>query len=126
MIRVRMKELSRQFLSTLFMPGEEVCFSPDKYARKSVPWESLGPEMVLESQGEKVKEKYRYTKVSEDDIILVAINPIKGEKEDANVTAFRTFLVEIDDGDIYEQKQYIDVLKMPYSVCVFSGNKSRS
>lgn len=115
-----MKELSQQFLSTLFTPGEEVCLSPNKYAHKSIPWESVGPEFTVETQG----KKEELVNMSEDDIILVAINPIKGEKNDANVTAFRTFLMELDDGDVYEQKQYIDDLKMPYSVCVFSGNKS--
>lgn len=115
-----MKELSQQFLSTLFTPGEEICLSPNKYAHKSIPWENIGPEFTIETQG----KKEELVTISEDDIILVAINPIKGEKNDANVTAFRTFLMELDDGDVWEQKQYIDELKMPYSVCVFSGNKS--
>lgn len=119
-----MKEVSYKFLSALFDPGEEVCFSPNKYAYKSIPWQSLGPDMILESQGENVKEQYRFKRVSEDQIISVGINPIKGDKADANVTAYRTFLIEIDDGDVYQQKEYIEALKMPYTVCVFSGNKS--
>jgi hypothetical protein len=114
------KELSRKFLSILFTEGEEVCLSPNKYAHKSFPWENIGPEMTVETQG----KNSEFITISEDDVLLVAINPIKGEKNDANVTALRTFLMELDDGDVYEQKQYIDELKMPYSVCVFSGNKS--
>jgi hypothetical protein len=56
--------------------------------------------------------------------LLVSINPISGDRNDSNTMAFRSFLVEIDKGDLWEQKEYIEKLGMPHSVCVFSGNKS--
>lgn len=118
-----MKETSRIFLEKLFNPGEEISFSPNEYAFKSFPYDQFGDQMTLEAQG-KVEDHYRYKKVHEDDVILCCINPVKGEKNDLNVTGLRTFLIECDEGDIYEQKQYIENLKMPYTACVFSGNKS--
>ena len=62
--------------------------------------------------------------ISEEMIALVAINPVKGFRRDENVTSFRSFLVELDDGGIVEQKRYIEQMNMPYSICIFSGNKS--
>ena len=115
-----MKETTSQFLNLFFNPGEEACISPNQFGFKSIPIDRIDGQMALETQGkyEEIKDVY------EDEINLCAINPIKGERNDLNVTAFRSFLVEIDFGDVYEQKQYIDALKMPYSICVFSGNKS--
>jgi hypothetical protein len=62
--------------------------------------------------------------INENDINLVALNPISGFRTDKNVTAFRSFLIEMDEGDLLEQKKYIESLNMPYSICTFSGNKS--
>lgn len=115
-----MKDTSKNFLEKLFNPGEEISVSPNEFAYKSIPVDMFGGKMSLISQG-----KYENTyEVDEEDIILCCINPVKGEKNDLNCTGLRTFLIEIDDGDIYEQKQYIDSLKMPYTACIFSGNKS--
>jgi hypothetical protein len=115
-----MKDSSKIFLDKLFNPGEEICVSPNEYAYKSIPLDSFGGKMILESQG-KYERKFE---VDEEEIVLCAINPIKGEKNDANCMALRTFLIECDDGDIYDQKKYIESLNMPFTVCVFSGNKS--
>lgn len=116
-----MKETSKIFLEKLFNPDEEICISANKYANVSIPQYLLNEEVFqIESQ-----DKDRTIRnMREDDIELVSINPIKGDRNDENVTAFRSFLVEIDGDDVYEQKQYIESLKMPYTVCVFSGNKS--
>lgn len=115
-----MKEVVKQFLDLLFENGEEICISPSKYAFASVPKESLSSDMSLVSQS--VNRDIFY--ISEDDINLVSINPIKGDRLDSNVTAYRSFLVELDDGDLVEQMKYVESMEMPYSVCVFSGNKS--
>jgi hypothetical protein len=52
------------------------------------------------------------------------LNPIKGDRKDANVTAFRSFLIELDVGTIKEQLGTITHLGMPFSAQIFSGNKS--
>jgi hypothetical protein len=89
------------FLNLLFNPDEEVCATSNKYACESSPVSSI-----------KCKPE------------LIAINPIKGWRCDEDVTAYRTFLVELDYGPLQEQHEYVKSLDMPYSVCVFSGNKS--
>ena len=115
-----MKQSSEIFFKALFNEGEEVCVSPNKYAFSSVSQDIIGDSFNVESQN---KDREIYT-ISEDDILLVAMNPIKGDRSDRNVTALRTFLIEIDDEDLYSQKKYIEELGMPYTICIFSGNKS--
>lgn len=111
----------RNFLSVLFDSGEEVCVSDSKYANLSIPLDSLYQNSVtLVSPNPSVFPK----KVEIRDIKLIAINPIKGNREDENCTALRTFLVEVDNMPLKDQYDYIQSLKMPYSVCVFSGGKS--
>ena len=97
-----MKETTRKFLNLFFNPGEEICFSPNKYARPS-----------------EVQENF-----DENETVLVAINPIKGQRNDENVTAYRTFMVECDDGTLESQWKYIKDSNFPFSYCCFSGNKS--
>lgn len=97
-----MKETTKQFLELFFNPGEEICFSPNKYAVPS-----------------KTQDQ-----IDEDNTILVAINPIKGQRNDDNVTAYRTFMIECDDSTIEEQWKYIKDTGFPFSYCCFSGNKS--
>ena len=56
---------------------------------------------------------------------MLGINPIKGlKRSDDNVTAYRSFLVEMDGMALKQQQEYIKQLGVPYSACVFSGNKS--
>jgi len=107
-------------LSLFFNEGENICISPGKYGYHSINPLDIDGEICLISPKEDVEPKF----IKEDDISLLAINPIKGFRRDSSVTAFRSFLVELDEGDLHSQKQYIDDLKMPYSICVFSGNKS--
>lgn len=97
-----MKETTEKFLNLFFNPGEEICFSPNKYARPS-----------------EVQEKF-----DENKTVLVAINPIKGQRNDENVTAYRTFMVECDDEALESQWKYIKDSSFPFSYCCFSGNKS--
>lgn len=97
-----MKEITKKFLNLFFNSGEEICFSPNKYAYPSRSQEDF----------------------DEEKTVLVAINPIKGQRNDENVIAYRTFMVECDDGNIASQYKYIEDSGFPYSYCCFSGNKS--
>jgi hypothetical protein len=55
---------------------------------------------------------------------LCCINPLNDTRKDCHVSHFRNFLVEVDDLSLPQQIEYIKALKMPYSCCVYSGNKS--
>lgn len=114
-----MKETSEKFLNLFFNKGESINISPDKYAYHSIDWSDL-TNIPMKSPNSKV----RPFSIKEDDISLMALNPINGFRNDENVTAFRSFLVEIDEGSLVKQKKYIEDSGLPYSVCVFSGNKS--
>jgi hypothetical protein len=115
-----MKKTSEQFLNLLFNPGETICVSPDKYGYHSINQQDLNENIKLHSPNKTIKDRF----IKEGDINLVAINPISGFREDKNVTAYRTFMVEMDDGTLDQQRKYIKNSGLPYSVCVFSGNKS--
>jgi hypothetical protein len=111
-----MKETTKVFLETLFNPGEHIYASPYGYTSKRTEdgkdWEFYWPSIEQKD-------------IDETNTLLVSINPLKGDvRNDDNVTAYRTFLVEIDDGKLSDQKKYIDDSGLPYSLCIFSGNKS--
>jgi len=55
---------------------------------------------------------------------FVAVNPVAERREDADVQAYRNFLLEFDQGTITEQVTLLQRLKFPYSCLTFSGNKS--
>ena len=109
------------FLKLFFNEGETFCVSPNKYAYHSVGFDSF-----LKNEVELVSPNPDFLSVKApfSEMAQMAVNPIKGFREDQNCTAFRSFLVEIDKGTMQEQMQYIKGLRMPYSVCTFSGNKS--
>lgn len=115
-----MTEVGSNFLKLLFNPGETICVSSNKYGFHSVEQSALDKDICLISPNEEIAP----ITVKDTDIVLVGINPIEGYKRDENVTAFRSFLVEIDTGTLEEQKEYIESSGLPYSACVFSGNKS--
>lgn len=103
----------QSLLNLMFDEGETVCSSPTVYATPS------------KNQSE----------VSSDDAFLT-INPISGFRRVADVTAFRSFLVEIDPKNwdqvdehqrsqlLEYQKEYVRNSGLPYSASIFSGNKS--
>jgi hypothetical protein len=133
-----MHETGKQLLNLMFRPGEHVCLSPTKYGFHSIPLESaFNDEVRLLStvyrDGIEQKDGTIVMPTVEDSIKifpgdtiqLVALNPIKGWREDANCTAFRNFLVECDYGTQESQLRYIrEQYKMPFSAAVFSGGKS--
>jgi hypothetical protein len=96
------REDVRKALSVLFDPGEEVVAQTSQAATFSVP----------------------QSEIDEERTMLIAVNPIKGWRVNANVTTFRSFLVELDSMPILDQHAYVQRMGMPYSLCVFSGNKS--
>lgn len=112
---------SQSLYELLFNDGESVCVSDDEFGYHSVPVADLGNSVVeLVSPNPKVETKI----VPTSELRLVALNPIQGFRRDENCTAFRSFMVELDSGQLKSQLDYIKELGLPYSACVFSGNKS--
>ena len=108
-------------LKLLFNEGESVCVSSNEFACQSIPLEkALDGDLTLKSNNEENPDILCHS----SDLILVSMNPIVGKRNDDNVTAFRSFLVELDAGTIPEQLGTISHLKMPFSAQVFSGGKS--
>ena len=100
-----MKDKQKQFLSLFFNEGEWIWGGKDKYATH--------PSLSQDN-------------LDLDKTVLLSLNPFQPEskRNDEGVSKYRSFLVEIDTGSLKEQKDYIDSTGMPYSACVFSGNKS--
>ena len=116
-----MDKTGQSLLKLLFNEGESICVSNNEFGFQSVPLEkALDGEVDLISPNEKVP----VNRCKSSDLIFVAINPIKGWRRDSDVTAFRSFLIEIDFGQINQQLTYLNTIKMPFSAQVFSGNKS--
>ncbi len=115
-----MTEMTMNFLNLLYDQGEDICVSPNKYGYHSIPQSAVNDSIVLISPN----EDYGPMTIKESDINLIAVNPIKGWRKDENVIAFRSFMVEIDTGTLEEQRKYIEDSGLPYSACIFSGNKS--
>ena len=105
----------------MFRPGETVCVSHNKYGYHSIPLDNAmnGPVRLVPPN---INGEDLYPKTEE--LTLVALNPIKGFRQDINCTAFRSFLVEMDYGPIAQQLEYVKKMEMPYSAAIFSGNKS--
>jgi hypothetical protein len=111
----------KQLLGLLFNEGESVCVSHDGYGYHSVPLENLDYAVLeLDNPNKEIGDKT----IRSEEIRLVALNPVKGYRRDENVTCFRSFLVEMDEGPLPDQLRYIREMNMPYSACVFSGSKS--
>lgn len=104
----------KKFLETLFNPGEHACFGFDGYEVDVTP-----------------AHRFRPTKD-----VFVTLNPLDpyrdaekkvtntGRRADANVTAFRNILVELDVGSLEEQYAAIERVGLPFSTCTYSGGKS--
>jgi len=111
----------KTILDLCFNPDEEVVVSDSKWAYHSIPISSLvSGQITLVSPNPKVKNKT----VTQEDLVLLAINPIKGYRNDEACTSFRTFLFEQDTGGLKQQLDHLKALRMPYTATIFSGNKS--
>lgn len=105
----------------MFRPGETVCVSDSKFGYHSMPLEkALGDMVTLLSPNPDVAERRVHT----DSLIFSAINPIQGFREDQNCYKFRNFMLELDGPSLRDQWNYIQQLGIPFSACIFSGNKS--
>lgn len=90
------------FYNVLFDLGESTCFSANPY-------------------GVQVSRVFAETEHTEQ---FFCINPLKSRRKDANVTAYRNFLVEFDGVPLDQQRNIVNMAKLPFSTCVFSGSKS--
>lgn len=97
-----MLDYQEQFLKLMFNEGEKISLVKSKYDT------SFG----------------NFNEVDADNGTLCCLNPLNGTRKDENVSNFRNFLIEVDDMSLPDQVRYINSLEMPYSACVFSGNKS--
>lgn len=116
-----MDKTGQDLLNLMFRAGETVCVSHNKYGYHSIPLENAldGDTTMVSPNPDR-----EFEKVNSDRLTLVALNPIKGWREDANCTAYRNFLIEMDYGPLAEQLAYAKKIELPYSAVVFSGNKS--
>lgn len=122
-----MHETGVKLLNLMFREGETICVSPNKYGYHSITVSDAFKEdvMLLSTSfrdGKDINDCINVTKT--DELKLVALNPIKGWRDDASCYKFRNFLIEMDQGPLAEQLAYIKKLGMPYSAVVFSGGKS--
>lgn len=116
-----MHKTGQNLLNLMFRPGETVCVSHNKYGYHSIPLQNaLDGTVTLVSPN----PDREFEKVDSDILTLVSLNPIRGWRDDASVTAYRNFLVEMDYGPLPEQLAYAKAIGLPYSAVVFSGSKS--
>ena len=112
-----------KLLNLLFNPEETFCVSPNKLGYHSInSMDFWNGDFKLIPPPEAYSTDPLWTCAKE--IQLVALNPISGWRRDENTTAFRSFLVELDDGSLKDQHEYVKSLGLPYSACIFSGSKS--
>lgn len=105
----------------MFDEGETICVSPNQYAYHSVPIpNAITGEVTLLS--EDTNQPIRYC--DSDKLLLVALNPIRGFRNDSSCTSLRNILIEMDSGPLDKQYEYIQKSEIPYSAVVFSGGKS--
>lgn len=127
-----MHETGKKLLSLMFKPGETVCVSHNKYGYHSIPLEEVltKSEVTLVPTEDSCAKRNlewipeNFDSSPTDKLTLVSLNPVKGFREDINVTAYRSFLIEMDYGPLAQQLAYAKAMGMPYSAVVFSGNKS--
>jgi hypothetical protein len=125
-----MDQTAKNLLNLMFRPGETVCVSHNQFGYHAIPLENAinGP-VVLVPTPESAEKREKplvdcIERMDPSQMLLVALNPIKGYRNDQNCTAFRNFLVEVDYGPLSEQLAYAKKIGLPYSACIFSGNKS--
>jgi hypothetical protein len=114
-----MNNIQDNFIKLLFEKGETICVSHNQFGYHSINIDDLYKDKIT-----LISPNGRENDINFSQINLIAINPISGFRRDDNVTSYRSFLLELDEGSLKEQYDYIEKLKLPNSACVFSGNKS--
>jgi hypothetical protein len=110
------------FLKLFFREGEHICVTPYKFAYKSVAVKDMDSDILaLEGMGKQEGKTFYYHPTQ---INGISVNPCQGERQMSNVTSYRNFMIEMDGMDLFDQKLYVDTMRMPYNCCIFSGNKS--
>lgn len=116
-----MNNKAKSLLRLMFNEGETVSISNSQFSYHSMDLETvLGENVTLISPNEAVQPKT----VPSDSIVLVALNPINGFRNDKNCYIYRNFLVELDNYERDLQIGYLKKLEIPYSAMVWSGSKS--
>lgn len=102
----------------LFDPGEHSCFADNPKGTRVFPLDFYN------------KQRHGFFSINpldgarDRDPVEAYHHPLKPRRADANVTAFRNILVEMDKDTLADQLAIVNDLGMPYSSCVFSGGKS--
>lgn len=105
----------------MFDTDESICISDSQFSHHSLPLETvLNEKITLISPNPSIPIR----EVDSKNIILVALNPIDGFRNDKNCYKFRNFLIELDSYERDLQIGYIKKLCIPYSALVWSGSKS--
>ena len=97
-----------RYLRALFRPGELLC----------MPWSVSGT--VLHPADQIID----FIEQGMQPAPFIAVNPLRDSRSDANVTAYRNFLIEFDEGTLEEQAQRLADFKVPYTTLTYSGGKS--
>lgn len=103
--------LDKRFLETLFNEDEQVCVTDHKAAYRSIPLSDLRNKLVDLTKNDGSDFKL----VPVESLKLISINPIKGPRNDESCTAYRNFLIEMDDSALAQQWSYIQELNLPSS-----------
>lgn len=120
-----MKKSQVEFLDLFFNEGEHVSVTDGPVSFHSVSRDEVeSNDILLKAPASKKYPTGWEKNIVTEDINLVCMNPVSGWKRDENITAYRAFLIEVDDLSLPEQKKYIEDSGLPYSICVYSGNKS--
>jgi len=116
-----MDPTGQSLLKLLFGEDEDICVHNNPFSYHSLPRDkAMEGRITLVSKDPNQPTRYCDSK----DLTLVAINPMKGFRQDSSTTKFRSFLFEIDTGQISEQIGYLKHIGVPLSAQIFSGNKS--
>lgn len=111
-----MNKQGKKLLELLYNPGEHVYAQPTKASSK---WDDEKDEWAYYLPSVLVEQ------VPMDTTTLISLNPTKGDvRNDENVTAYRSFMIEMDELPLDEQMKVVEASGVPYTVCVFSGSRS--
>ena len=105
----------KEFFEKLFKPGEGIC-TGDAYAISVKSYATEGQYFSINPLA--VNRDYDWARKPEERSEYV------GRRADINVTAFRSFMFEIDSLDLESQLSLFRNSKIPFTSIVYSGGKS--